>query len=254
MQYLGLMLASMVTTVLLSIDARAYPRQSPNYFHHQVWSTEDGLPQASVHALLQSHEGYLWIATEEGAARFDGQSFRVLNHATVPAFATSDMSSLAEDQSGDIWFGTSDGLVRKHGEDYRRFSEPDGLPSDEIVALAASPSDLLVLTTGGLAAWKHDHFERIATDEVITGLAGTERGTILISNKGGVYLWNHGQLLAIVPAMHDEPRGVAKLRHATSKRSGPMARIFSPPPSPSQKRIWQACVEPSQGTTCRPCM
>jgi signal transduction histidine kinase/ligand-binding sensor domain-containing protein len=232
----------MVATVLLSIDARADPRQAPNYFHHQVWSTEDGLPQASVHALLQSHEGYLWIATEDGAARFDGQSFRALNHATVPEFASSDVSSLAEDQTGDLWFGTSDGLVRKHGEAYRRFSERDGLPSDEIVALAASPSDLLVLTTGGLAVWQRDHFERLATDEVIAGLAGTERGTILVSKKGGVYRRDHGRLVAIVPAEQDGPAvlGVATRDERAIWTFGSNVVQLS---SQSDKRIWQTGVE-----------
>src|ERR1700761_8670398 len=204
-QYSGFLLACMVTAILATTDATAYSRQAPNYFHHQVWSTEDGLPQASVHALLQSHEGYLWIATEDGAARFDGQSFRVLNGASAPAFASNDVGSLAEDQWGDIWFGTSDGLVRKHGEEYRRFAERDGLPSDEIVALAASLSDLLVLTSGGLAVWQHDRFERIATNEVISGLASTERGGILVSRKGGVYRWDHGRLVAIVAAIQDGP-------------------------------------------------
>jgi len=241
-RYPGFLLAFVVFTILLTTDARAYPRQTPNYFHHQVWSTEDGLPQASVHALLQSHEGYLWIATEDGAARFDGQSFRVLNHATVPAFASNDVSSLAEDQSGDLWFGTSDGLVRKHGEEYRRFSARDGLPSEEIVALAATPNDLLVLTSAGLAVWQHDHFERIATNEVISGLAGTERGSILVSKKGDVYRWNRGQLLAVVPGMQDGP-AVLGVAVRDEQAIWTFGSNFVQLSSPAQKRIWQTGVD-----------
>ena len=231
-----------MTSLLWASEGRADPQQAPNYFHHQVWSTEDGLPQASVHALLQSREGYLWIATEDGAARFDGQSFRVLNGASAPAFASNDVGSLAEDQSGDIWFGTSDGLVRKHGEEYRRFAERDGLPSDEIVALAASASDLLVLTSGGLAVWQHDHFERVATNEVISGLAGTERGVILVSRKGGVYRWDHGRLTGVGPAAQEGP-AVLGVAMRDERAIWTFGSNFVQLSSASQTRIWRSGVE-----------
>ncbi len=232
----------MVATLLLSTPTRAYARQSPDYFHHQVWSTEDGLPQASVHALLQSHQGYLWIATENGAARFDGQSFHVLNHATVPAFASDDVSCLAEDKAGDIWFGTSEGLVRKHGEEYRRFSEKDGLPSDQIVALVSSANDLLVLTTGGVATWQRDHFERLAANDVVTGLAGTKRGAILVSNRGGLYRWNNGQLVAIAPGSQS---GSAVLGAAISDSQAiwTFGSDFVQLTSPFQKKVWRTAVD-----------
>lgn len=238
---LGLLVAAIAAILLSGTNARAQARQSPAYFHHQAWSTEDGLPQASVHALLQSREGYLWIATEDGAARFDGQSFRVLNQRTVPAFASDDVCCLAEDQAGDLWFGTPDGLVRKHGEEYRRFSKQDGLPSDEILAVAASAGDLLVLTTGGVATWQRDRFERLTTNEVITGLVGTQHGLVLVSNMGGVYRWKSGQLIVLVPPA---PGGPAVLGAAIGEHGiwtyGSSFAEFS---SPTQKRILRAGVD-----------
>src|SRR5262245_22746553 len=39
------------------------------------WQTEDGLPQNAVNAILQSREGYLWVGTDSGLARFDGERF-----------------------------------------------------------------------------------------------------------------------------------------------------------------------------------
>jgi signal transduction histidine kinase/ligand-binding sensor domain-containing protein len=229
-------------TALSSTDARAGESKAPDYFHHQVWSTEEGLPQASAHALLQSHDGYLWIATEDGAARFDGLGFRVLNHATVPAFVSDDVSCLAEDQAGQIWFGTSDGLVRKRGGEYRRFSQRDGLPSDEIVALAAGPNDLLVLTTGGLAVRQYDHFERVRSNEEITGLAGTEQGMFLVSKRGGVYRWNKGQLIAMVAPRED---GTAVLGVATSDGQAiwTFGTNFVQFSSPAEKKIWKSGLD-----------
>lgn len=36
------------------------------------WTTENGLPQNSILDILQTHDGYLWLATEGGPVRFDG--------------------------------------------------------------------------------------------------------------------------------------------------------------------------------------
>ena len=50
-----------------SLDADSY--------RVRVWQTDDGLPQNSVHAIAQSEDGYLWVGTHEGLARFDGVRF-----------------------------------------------------------------------------------------------------------------------------------------------------------------------------------
>ena len=52
--------------------------QTSSNLGHQAWSTENGLPQNSVHAIFQSRDGYLWIATEGGVARFNGLEFESL--------------------------------------------------------------------------------------------------------------------------------------------------------------------------------
>src|SRR2546427_10508111 len=57
----------------------------------QSWSTEDGLPQNSVHVILQTHDGFLWVATEGGLARFDGLSFKVFQQANEAAFTSDDV-------------------------------------------------------------------------------------------------------------------------------------------------------------------
>ena len=82
---------------------------------HQAWSTDNGLPQNSVHQILQTRDGYIWIATEGGVARFNGTQFTVFNQEYAPAFTSNDTCCLAEDQSGAVWIGTADGLLRYAG-------------------------------------------------------------------------------------------------------------------------------------------
>src|SRR5262245_65587275 len=48
------------------------PARPLDLFFHQAWMTRDGLPQNSIEAILQTRDGYLWLATQEGPVRFAG--------------------------------------------------------------------------------------------------------------------------------------------------------------------------------------
>lgn len=48
-------------------------------YGHQAWRAPEGLPQDSVQTILQTRDGFLWVGTERGLARFDGLSFEVFN-------------------------------------------------------------------------------------------------------------------------------------------------------------------------------
>ena len=63
-------------------------------FGHQAWSSENGLPQNSVHQILQTRDGYIWIATEGGVARFNGIQFTIFNQENDPAFTSNDTCCL----------------------------------------------------------------------------------------------------------------------------------------------------------------
>ena len=134
--------------------------QDLRYLRHGSWSTENGLPQNSVHQILQTKDGFLWIATEGGVARFDGVSFNTFNHVVEPAFASDDACCLVEGSSGDLWIGTSDGLLRLRGGVFRRFSQKDGLPSTAVLRLQlTSDARLLVQTDAGAVVQSGDRFD-----------------------------------------------------------------------------------------------
>ena len=164
--------------------------------NHQAWSTEEGLPDASVHQIFQSLDGYLWIATEGGAARFDGSAFRVLRHETDPAFTSNDISAIAQDSSGALWFGTADGLVQSHDSNLRRFSDRDGLPSSAINSLVAMPDgSLLVLTSRGLARYDGATFKPLpAISGTVLSLQTGPDGTVWLLTSEGVQRYEHGTI------------------------------------------------------------
>jgi signal transduction histidine kinase/ligand-binding sensor domain-containing protein len=142
--------------LLLCVWAMRCAGQDLRYLSQQTWSTEEGLPQSSVHAIAQTNDGYVWIATEGGLARFDGVVFKVFNRSTNSTFQSDDVCCLAVDDQGALLVGTSDGTVRIMGEDVHRVA---GL----------TPSGNMLRVVDG-AAWS---FDRRGVTETRSGLRRT---------------------------------------------------------------------------------
>jgi ligand-binding sensor domain-containing protein len=69
-------------------------------YRFDSWTIDDGLPQNSVRAILQTRDGYLWLATLDGLARFDGVKFTVFNKSTHKDLVTTRFRSLYEAADG----------------------------------------------------------------------------------------------------------------------------------------------------------
>ncbi len=92
----------------------------------EQWTVEDGLPVNAVANLLVSRDGYLWIATFDGLARFDGVRFTVFDTATVPELGSNRIVHLFEDDDGALLIQDERGrLVRLHGGTFRRVTSPE---------------------------------------------------------------------------------------------------------------------------------
>ncbi len=79
---------------------------------HRVYGTQQGLPSDWVHTVLQSSDGFLWVGTHNGLARFDGVNFISYQRPRLPA---NDCRALLESRDGTLWIGTTGGLAK-----YRR--------------------------------------------------------------------------------------------------------------------------------------
>src|SRR5919112_4037688 len=78
----------------------------------RAWQTETGLPQNTVHSVAQTADGYVWVATEEGVARFDGAGFRVFDRQNKPELRSNDVRALLATREGHLWACTSAGVAR----------------------------------------------------------------------------------------------------------------------------------------------
>jgi ligand-binding sensor domain-containing protein len=74
----------------------------------QSYTTDNGLPNNSVLAMLQARDGYLWFTTYGRIVRFDGGRFQVFDERYTPAIhgTTFAAFSLFEDHQGALWAGS----------------------------------------------------------------------------------------------------------------------------------------------------
>src|SRR3982751_5417887 len=101
----------LMLTVLIALPALALdPDRSLKEFGNQVWLTENGLPQNTVQVVTQTRDGYIWIGTQEGLARFNSLGFVIFDKENTPQMKSNDVRVLLEDSSGSLWIGTSYGL------------------------------------------------------------------------------------------------------------------------------------------------
>src|SRR5690349_19699103 len=78
--------------------------QYPHYFH---FDTENGLPSSEVYNVLQDKNGYIWITTDRGVARYDGYEFKI--YTTENGLITNTNFQLQQDEEGRIWLSSQDG-------------------------------------------------------------------------------------------------------------------------------------------------
>lgn len=76
-----------------------------------TWTADNGLPQNSVTGLTQTPDDYLWLTTNDGLVRFDGNRFKIFNKGNTPQITTNRLSAAFADVSGRMWLQAEDGGI-----------------------------------------------------------------------------------------------------------------------------------------------
>jgi signal transduction histidine kinase/ligand-binding sensor domain-containing protein len=75
------------------------------------WQIEQGLPSNSIITLSQSADGYLWVGTNGGLARFDGVRFNISDIANTGILTSNRITCVSEDKLKRLWISTYGGGV-----------------------------------------------------------------------------------------------------------------------------------------------
>jgi len=124
----------------------AEPTRADDSYSVRSWQAEDGLPENRVVGVVQSVDGYLWVATQGGLVRFDGIRFQRVDLARGPGTIAGTMRVLLLDRSGRIWLAKDEGgtVFCFEGAQVRTLSPAQGLPENE------TPRSMAVDGEGGL--------------------------------------------------------------------------------------------------------
>jgi ligand-binding sensor domain-containing protein/signal transduction histidine kinase len=163
-------------------------------YQQYLWQDQHGLPENAINAITRTRDGYLWLGTFEGVARFDGVRFTVFDHNNTPAVRSNQIVALLEDRAGDLWLGTNGGgLVRRTGNAFRLYTTSDGLPNNFARTLAEDSEGNLWVGTegGGLACFRNGHFDVYTTkqglpDNFVHALIADPAGGLWIGTEGGL--------------------------------------------------------------------
>jgi signal transduction histidine kinase/ligand-binding sensor domain-containing protein len=132
-----------------------------DYFNH--WTSEHGIPHNRINALAQTSDGYLWIGTWRGLARFDGVRFVLFTMETHPEMGNDTVNGLTVDKEGTLWIGTEDGLLKYERGRFTRFTKSNGLPSRTVWRLVSGRTGGVWMDCGASFV----HWEKDRPDAVV---------------------------------------------------------------------------------------
>jgi diguanylate cyclase (GGDEF)-like protein len=172
----------------MGVPARAEvspPRAALTQYKIDTWQTEQGLPLNTVQALLQTRDGYLWVGTAGGLARFDGVRFAGVDPVAAADLAANPVFGLMEDAQGRLWVGHNRGATIHLNGRYQLAFSSEVTASKRVWAFAQAPDGAVwAATENGLVRWDKGQVRHYQQAD---GLP-TNRLRALVFDRDGV-LW-----------------------------------------------------------------
>ncbi len=155
----------LVASSLSAVSQPPTPQDHAITFTKTIWRSQDGLPENQVQALLQDRDGYLWVGTSGGLARFDGARFSPLNEGEAQSIFVNNFYCLMLSHDGTLWAGTDGGgllhIDQKSGR-IRAYAAPDGLTDAFVHSIFEDSSGRIwVGSESGLFVKEDDRLVRI---------------------------------------------------------------------------------------------
>ena len=165
------------------------------------WTRENGLPDNSVTCLTQTRDGFLWLGTASGLARFDGLKFLPLELRSRGYPAVKEVTALYQDVSERLWIGTrGGGLWCLESGVIHQVSPGHGLDNCSVTSIAGQTDGALwVGTTGGLALMRGTNVFLYTTSDglpgaVVSSVHVSSSGTIWVTTRQGMCQFREGRL------------------------------------------------------------
>jgi ligand-binding sensor domain-containing protein len=156
------------------------------------WQSDDGLPDNSVAGLAQTPEGYIWVGTPSGLARFDGIQFETFSLTNVIAPPNRGIITMISGRDDSLWLAMDRGaVVYLSGKASRSYALglPDFIPNS--MADAADGTLLITYRNGSVYEIHHGQVEELTTKQGL--LAGTDICALTTDREGRIWFAKGGR-------------------------------------------------------------
>ncbi len=183
-RFTGLLALALAALAAHALDPHVPLRQDGA----QVWQTESGLPQNTVHSILQTRDGFLWAATEGGLVRFDGEQFTTYSSRKDKGLPSDLIYQLMQARNGSLWISTAAGVARERNGHFQSWPTGEAYATFEDRA-----GNIWALTASGIDRFAQGHFILAAEAPL------TEASSILQSPDGALWISSSDGLLRAAP-------------------------------------------------------
>jgi len=190
---------------------------------NKLYSIRNGLSSTTINKVIQCKQGYIWIATDDGLNKFDGERFTVYRSGEGRKDGLTDnlITSLFEDSNGTIWIGTHSGLLSFMPKTEKFTKYPISLDNSliynfHVSQIVESTDKNILVSTSGMGIFTlnkktntldlNQILRKILPTPYINNLFADSKGNLFISiENNGLYIF--------------DPK-TAKLQHYTKNMGG----------------------------------
>lgn len=187
-------------------DASALdPDRMPSQYVREQWNVETGFSGGAVHAIAQTHDGYLWIGTDQGLLRFDGFNFRTVSSSGPVLGLTTDADdNLLVRLQGKV-------LLRQANGAFQSIDSGLGMTASYVTAMWREPSGGVLLSDlqTGILRFRERKLEVLvgrsafsSGSPVVISMAETSGGNTWIGTLGAGLLYVSQGRVSSVYAAH----------------------------------------------------
>jgi diguanylate cyclase (GGDEF)-like protein len=171
------------------------PTKPFNQYVLDAWSIEQGLPQITVHSLTQDAQGYLWVGTQAGVARFDGVSFNTFSADNTPQLPGNFIQDLHTDSKGRLWIATYKGLTLYENGLFTHINQFIDNQALQLNVLAVEEDDIgriWLATVEGLYFVEQNKLHHFSSVSATTSSVFYRNGKLFVGGVGTLWLINQG--------------------------------------------------------------
>jgi ligand-binding sensor domain-containing protein/signal transduction histidine kinase len=166
----------------------------------RTWNKQQGLPDDSVTAILQSRDGYLWVGTSTALARFDGMKFTLMSPQNWKTNAPLSITALCEDSKGKIWIGTQDNGLLCYENSVVKWFALRLSESSTINSIAEDTDGVIwVGTPSGLVRLEGGKISNLTTrdglpNDFVSNVHVARSGVLWITTRSGMCQFKNGRI------------------------------------------------------------